>query len=165
MLLPWWRECCDKTSDDLGSKYAATLYFVKCDIKLISTSCPLSQLTVSHHLARLTIGAKDMVGLIYFSFPIITIFIQIVNWKYKSVQQRLHSFLGQWTSFGCFYINNHLCWKKTKANDVSSVAVRRPGHLLMDSCVTIYLLGVMIHGDHGSNLVAWWYQQNEMCPV
>ena len=53
-----------------GQKYAATLYFVKCDIKLISISCPLSQLTVSHHLARLTIGAKDMVGFSYFSFPI-----------------------------------------------------------------------------------------------
>ena len=26
MLLPWWRECCDKIRDDIGSNSAATLY-------------------------------------------------------------------------------------------------------------------------------------------
>ena len=38
----------------------------------------------------------------------------------------------------------------------SDVELMETWLLLLESCVTVYLLGVIIHGDLGSNLVAWW---------
>ena len=113
MLLPWWRECCDKTSDDLGSKICRNIVLCKMWYQNYFNFLPPVPAHSQSSFGSADHRSEGHGGLIYFSFPIIMIFIQIVNWFNKSVEQRLHLFLGQGPSLRSSYINNHLCRLKT----------------------------------------------------